>query len=1024
MQPAYALDLMYSVVLGDSWRNISVLGILFLSLQFIPRFLRAERLPTRVYTTADGLASNQVGCIKRDSHGFLWFCTSEGLSRFDGSTFTNYTVEQGLPDRVVTDFLETRDGDYWVATPKGVALFDPSPGSGKRVFSSFDSRGFGYERQVNALFEDHRGTIWLGTINGTAQLVKTGEAWSLRRAAFSAIQTSSIEEFLEDPDGSLWFAAYDHERDSRLCKIGAGGKYEEFRNRFFKNNRILTMLRDRRGRFWVGTYHGLALVSSNPAGDRQIVDRVYGIRDGLGSEEVSKIYESSDGQLWVTAGGVFVIKDSGAKGQIRFERFAREGQTGGIEAEDTQGNFWGGRTRIARGGWTSYGREDGFIDENIRSVFEANGGQLYVVSGYHNRFLARFDGNRFSSVVPRAQGHEGAWDWGGWGWGQIHLQDHQGEWWMATGHGLVRFPRVEHFEQLAHTDPKAVYTAGDGLGGNDVFRLYEDRRGDIWISDWGSLAPIRWDRSTERFHAYSTAEGWTAGEVTAFAEDTAGDLWLGEWGGQLARYRNGRFVFFNAAADLPKGSVLAIAPDHAGRLWVATTHGGLLRVDDPAAEAPHFRFYTTHDGLSSNDVRAIAVDQANRIYFWTGRGVDRLEPETGAIRQYTEHDGLVPAGSDHNVAFCDRHGDLWFGLQGLSRLTPTADSVDSTLPPVRITRIRVHGRQIPTSELGESNVNGLKIPPNQDDIQIEFATISFGLGDVIRFQYRLDGADTDWSVPSPLRVVDYPHLSSGSYRFMVRAMNADGRLSPNVAAVSFQMLSPFWRSWWFLSSMALLAVGLTYWAYSLRVERLLYLERVRTRIATDLHDDIGSSLTQIAVMSEAAQRARDDAQAKEPLARIAELSRELIDNFSDIVWAINPQRDTLGDLTHRMRRFASDIFTSSGVPFVFRAPAEGIGISLPADFRREMFLVFKESVNNIARHSGCSSAEVVLELDGSRLTLTVSDNGVGFEKTQNGTEPGHGLASMAERARRLGGDLTISSSPGAGARVTLRARIK
>jgi signal transduction histidine kinase len=259
---------------------------------------------------------------------------------------------------------------------------------------------------------------------------------------------------------------------------------------------------------------------------------------------------------------------------------------------------------------------------------------------------------------------------------------------------------------------------------------------------------------------------------------------------------------------------------------------------------------------------------------------------------------------------------------------------------------------------------------------------------------------------------------------MVRAINADGRLSPNVAAVSFEMLPPFWRRWWFLSSTALLVIGLAFWAYHARVERLLYLERVRTRIATDLHDDIGSSLTQIAVMSEAAQRAPNEAQALEPLTRIAELSRELIDNLSDIVWAINPQRDTLGDLTYRMRRFASDIFTSNGVRLKFVAPSDGAGISLPADFRREVFLVFKESVNNIARHSGCTDAEVLLELDGLRMTLTVSDNGVGFETGKDGTERGHGLASIAERARRVSGQLTIASSPGEGTRVVLQTGIR
>jgi sugar lactone lactonase YvrE len=157
----------------------------------------------------------------------------------------------------------------------------------------------------------------------------------------------------------------------------------------------------------------------------------------------------------------------------------------------------------------------------------------------------------------------------------------------------------------------------------------------------------------------------------------------------------GHFTWFTKADGFPEGTVFSIHLDHAGRLWAGTTRGGLVRIDDPSAEHPYFVVYTTKQGLSSNDVRAITEDHRGRIYFWTGRGVDRLQPDTGAIRHYTEADGLVPSGSDHNVAFCDRHGRLWFGLTGLSRLDPEPDRPDALSPPVRITRVRVRGVDYP-----------------------------------------------------------------------------------------------------------------------------------------------------------------------------------------------------------------------------------------------------------------------------------------------------------------------------------------
>jgi ligand-binding sensor domain-containing protein len=523
----FAASMIPCLVRTISWRRYVLLAIA-VPFAVLSAPACAERLPTHTYTTADGLPSNQITCVKRDSHGFLWFCTPEGLSRFDGFTFTNYGIDQGLPDRVVTDLLETREGDYWVATPNGVALFSPKPRPDGSLFTSFDPRERGYERQVNTLFEDHSGTIWIGTVKGVVKLAKTGESWSFHRSSLGVTSNNSAEEILEDRDNNLWIAIYGSDGDTRLCELLADGRYHEFQDGFFKGNRILSMLQDRRQRIWLGTYRGLALLAPHPDRDRPVIRRVYGARDGLAAREVPQIYESSDGRLWVTAGGVYEIEDDRPGGSIRFRQYARPGETEGVEAEDAEGNFWGGRTRIVRGGFATYGRADGLADENIRSVFEAGDGTLYVVAGYHNRFLQRFDGRRFFSVAPRFLGDGDASDWGGWGWGQIHLRDHLGEWWIATGHGLLRYPRVERLEELAHTMPRAVYTARQGLKGNQIFRLFEDRRGDIWIGDWGSSAPIRWDRSTKRFHTYTAAEGWNGSEVTAFAEDAAGDLWMGE----------------------------------------------------------------------------------------------------------------------------------------------------------------------------------------------------------------------------------------------------------------------------------------------------------------------------------------------------------------------------------------------------------------------------------------------------------------------------------------------------------------
>jgi len=309
----------------------------------LPAFARAEQLPIRVYSTADGLPSNQISCVKRDSRGFLWFCTAEGLSRFDGYTFTNYGVDQGLPDRVVNAFLETRSGDYWVATQRGLARFNPKPSPKAPMFTVFRPAGTVLAQHVNALLEDHQNRIWAGTDEGVFQVVQVGGQRVLRRPDLGLAINGAAEGFVEDHDGNLWIAVYDSYGgvgEATLCRRDPGGRLDIFRDDFLRVNRILTILEDREKHIWLGTYHGLALLAPHPQVGGRLIERVYSKRDGLSSDEVRLIFQASDGHLWANAG----LLVSGASGkQVRFQQYSPEGQRfDGVWAEDSGGNLWGG----------------------------------------------------------------------------------------------------------------------------------------------------------------------------------------------------------------------------------------------------------------------------------------------------------------------------------------------------------------------------------------------------------------------------------------------------------------------------------------------------------------------------------------------------------------------------------------------------------------------------------------------------------------------------------------------------------
>ena len=1180
----------------------------------------AEQLPIKTYTTADGLVSDEVRRVFQDSHGFLWFCTGEGLSRFDGYNFTNYGIAEGLPHHTITDIVETQDGTYWIATLGGLVKYDPSADGGPQTAggggSGDEARGKAAAapapgvkfvvyfpgddektRAVSALFKDRAGNIWVGTYGGLYRLEQADGRWHLRRVEIGlpgkAYEDSYVRAITQGGDDTLWVGA-----QSGLYSLSASGdpvaRYTVAEG--LPSDKILALLGDREGRVWAGTPSGLCQLVGHAERGERVVARLYTTRDGLIDNGIISLVSTAAGRLWVgTRFGLSVFTPAAAGARPEVERYANADGLADIKtkslSEDGTGNVWvgtesGGAMRIARDGFVSYRVAEGLGHIRILSIFENLAGDLHVVSGTSDggtndqRFINHFDGRRFTAVRANLPGVK----FMGFSWSQSIFQDHAGEWWVPTGEGLFRFPRARDAAQLARMQPSARYTTGDGLPGDSIFRLFEDSRGDIWISairperDYNkgdeTISPggdmlVRWERATESFHRYTAADGVPQSAPTAFAEDATGNLWLGFNDGYLMRYRDGRFTDFTGQSGQGQGLVQTIYPDRTGRLWVAYVLGGVVRVDNPADGQPRFARYTTAEGLSSDQVGGVVEDEWGGIYVGTGRGVDRLDVAPGRIKHYTMSDGLIGPGV--HSAYRDRHGTLWFAtLRGLSRLDALAERASPLPAPVRISGVSVNGVQQSVSDLGETEMRTFELGADQNQIEIDF--LGLGIGDRLRYQFMLEGAETNWSAPTENRTVNYLKLAPGSYRFLVRAVNAEGAASTRPASVAFTILPPVWRRWWFVALGALFVVSVVYALVRYRLarlralresenrfrtlaetasdaivtineesvilfvnpaaekmfgypagemngarltmlmpeylrhvheaglnrylrtgerhtswvavelpglhrdgheipleiafgeftkndgrfftgiarditerrqaeealrknkeERLLELERVRTRIATDLHDDIGASLTQIVVLSEVIQqglgrtRHEEAAPLSAQLASISHVSNELVEAMSDIVWAINPQKDHLSDLTLRMRRLASDLLAARQISLSFRAPGATENVPVGANVRREVFLIFKESINNIVRHSACTKADIEFRIEGEWLTLALGDNGRGFVQNfptssdnRSRARGGNGLANMRRRAREMGGEFEVVSGDGTGTIVTLR----
>jgi ligand-binding sensor domain-containing protein/signal transduction histidine kinase len=1003
--------------------------------------IQAQRLPFKTYSTGDGLAHFVVNRIIRDSRGFLWFCTRQGLSRFDGHEFVNFGTDQGLPGPAVNDLVQLPNGSYWIATSAGLVRFDPhgrpldrpyATGQDARppMFTTYKPAAEATASSIGGIALDPSGDLWVGTAAGLFRTHLDGSSTPIDLHIPNRLQARAIGGLLVDRSGTLWAGA-----NGQLYRRRPDGQIDAFTEADgVPTGTIDRILEDREGRIWLATRSGglrefrLAGIERQPR-----LTRVIDEHNGLPGPWVTDVLQDSTGRFWAaTPRGLMTFDaeaDSPSRVHVIAEPEGLPGASADALAEDADGNLWMGiegvgAAKLSNRGLTTFAFAQPRTSPN--ALLESSDGQLIVTVGVDGRWSAmRFDGQTFASI-PRARlpGHAT------WGWDQMSLQDSRGDWWFGLEEGVVRYASIAGLEQLAASRPDLQFTRRDGLSANIVIRLFEDPRGDIWIGTVGhGVTPnglSLWRRHNRTLINFSEADGLPGFDrfyPSSFAADRGGQVWIGFSGSAgLVRYAAGGFTRFTEADGVPPRQIRNLALDSGGRVWGASYGAGLLRIDEPASPHPRFRTYTTADGLSSNETDAVVEGSPGELYVGTAAGIDRMEISANRIaRHYTVADG-VPASGEMCAAIKDHAGTLWFAYaNSVVRLIRDADR-PVTFAPVVISAIQVDGRDYPMSVLGEEAVAGVRVVSDGGTLRIAFDTAWYGSPKDLKYQYRLDGVDRDWSAPTDLHAVNYAGLSPGTRRFQVRAVNADGQTSPRVATVSLTVVPPFWRAAWFIAVVIGLAAAAAYAAHRRRVARVLELAEIRTRIATDLHDDIGTDLSRVAILSEVVRRTSAGGDGDSHLGSIARIARESIATMSDIVWAINPERDSVMDLVRKMRDQAEEATDGAGIELAFNAPADVASLPLEMDVRRDLFLIFKEAVGNAVEHARCRRLSVTLTVSGRRLHLQIEDDGIGFDPAH--ARDGNGLINIARRADRLGAALTVQSWPQQGTRIRVDVELR
>ena len=961
----------------------------------------------RVWQTEDGLPQNTVTAITQTHDGYLWIGTLGGLARFDGERFLNFDSGSTpmLPDTRISALFEDRDGTLWIGHDTGLVTryrggqFELLPGKP------------GARTRVAAIGADENGTIWLLRTSGMIE-----RALPLESAVTPENPGIKLVRFARNAAGRIWFSVDGgaqelHAGEVRPIDLGPAHFTGYVRGLCPAAGDAWWVVRDNRIRKWAG---GAWVDDRGPWGWSEINgslelhdgslafatmdDGVHVVRPD-GSVLVFNhptaampnwarvVFEDREGNLWIGAG-------AGGLAAIRRTEFTVlnppdnwQGRTALAVAPGRDGALWigtegAGVYRYFQNRWTHYGAEEGIENLFIWSVAADDKDRIWV--GSWGGGIYRREGDRF---VPRPELEVGAAP-------TFVLQFGQSgdALWLGTGNGILQSQAGRH-TWLLH-DETPAQTA--------VLAMVRDDRGVTWLAlGDGGLGRLV-DSKLQRFTQH---DGLSGNGVQCLLPD--GDaLWIGTQDGGLNRFKAGRFSAIGVGRGLPSKVVCHIADDGQGYLWLSTHHG----------------------------IFRVAKEQLNRC-------ADGLIPAVSG-QVYDKNDGLptLEYSGGLQAAGCrTSDGRLWFtSSKGLVGVDPSAIRPNLLPPPVIIEALRIDGQ--PVAPGGETPAP-LRLRPEHQRLEFQFTALSLSAPSKTLFKYRLLGLDQDWIEAGTKRTAFYSHLPAKNYRFQVIACNNDGRWNTVGASLGFTVLPFYWQTWWFRSGAVLLAVFAVGWGVrhetrrrmQRRVEELEYergIERERARIAQDIHDDIGSSLTRITMLSQSVRQGTEPPYLAAPvLERIHDTALEVTHTLDEIVWALNPQHDTLDSLACYLVRFAQERLGEAAISCRLDLPLNLPTWPLSTQMRHNLLLAFKEALNNAIKHAAATEIQVSLELGRDEFVIVVQDNGGGFLPGLVSADPaiprrgGNGLINLRQRLERIGGHCGIASAPGKGTRIAFTVRL-
>ena len=452
--------------------------------------------------------------------------------------------------------------------------------------------------------------------------------------------------------------------------------------------------------------------------------------------------------------------------------------------------------------------------------------------------------------------------------------------------------------------------------------------------------------------------------------------------------------------NLSDNRIMVINETQESVLLIGTFGGGLNLYNKSTGEFERLRNLIN---VNFSDVYGILNDGSG---YWlsTDNGIFKVNSELNSYTQYDLSDGLQSLEFSGGAYFKSSDGSFYFGgINGVNYFNPAHIEFDDFIPPVVITNVKVFDQPI------KGERENLVFDIDENYFSFEFDSLDFKNSDKNKYKFILEGLDSKWSyTDANNRRVFYTNLSPGDYTFRVMGTNADGIWSPHEASVAITILAPFWMRWWFIAVMILFIGGLITFFINQRIRYLVALDKLKTNIAADLHDNVGAGLTEISILSELAfNDTKLNPAASKHLSQISELSRQMVESMSDIVWVVNPGRDSLYDLIVRLKDAYSELLLDLGISLNTSDLDKLIDIKLPMDYRQNLYLILKEALNNSLKHSKCKTIDLNINVNKNIITIRLSDDGVGFDEST--VNIGNGLTNIKKRGQKIGGEINIFS---------------